>query len=189
MHFNFKDIKGQRFGKLVAIRMYEKDTQAKYYWECQCDCGKTHHTSGHALRLGRSNSCGCETGRKKHHDREAVMMKDLYHHSIKKRSKAVGFQTYITLEEFKEVIVQSCYYCGIPHSKKIEDVRYEKGNKHYITDTVIHCNGVDRLDSSKGYIEGNIESCCTICNRAKLTMSKDEFISWIKRLYKVQIKK
>lgn len=59
---NFKDIKGQVFGKLtVNTFMYIKDENA--YWEVICSCpNKTIKIiSGHSLRCGDIKSCGCIT--------------------------------------------------------------------------------------------------------------------------------
>ena len=55
---SFKDISGQRFGKLTAIKpLYNKDHS--YYWLCKCDCGKEITVLGHSLRDGNTKSCGC----------------------------------------------------------------------------------------------------------------------------------
>ena len=52
----FKDITGQRFGRLVALERVMKD--GKWKWKCLCDCGKICYVELSAL--GRStNSCGC----------------------------------------------------------------------------------------------------------------------------------
>lgn len=37
-------------------------------------------------------------------------------------------------------------------------------------------NGIDRLESSDGYHEGNTVPCCTPCNSAKSTMYPDVFV-------------
>ena len=44
-------------------------------------------------------------------------------------------------------------------------------------------NGVDRLDSSIGYEKFNCAPCCFKCNRAKDTMSSEEFIDHIERIH------
>lgn len=44
-------------------------------------------------------------------------------------------------------------------------------------------NGIDRLDSSIGYVKTNVVSCCTKCNYAKHEMTIDEFKEWIKKIY------
>jgi 5-methylcytosine-specific restriction endonuclease McrA len=45
-----------------------------------------------------------------------------------------------------------------------------------------HYSGIDRKDSSKGYILSNVVSCCFTCNKAKGTMSEKEFLEWIDRI-------
>src|SRR6185437_9230050 len=58
-NYRFKDIKGQRFGRLVAESFHHWDDDRVAYWLCQCDCGGTHITSGRSLRRGHCLSCGC----------------------------------------------------------------------------------------------------------------------------------
>ena len=47
----------------------------------------------------------------------------------------------------------------------------------------IRVNGIDRIDSNIGYTKENSVSCCKFCNTAKSTMSRDEFLKWIKKVY------
>jgi hypothetical protein len=58
---------------------------------------------------------------------------------------------------FNEKIKESCYLCG----KKSTDN---------------HKNGLDRIDSNKGYIESNIKACCSNCNYIKRNNNYDEMI-------------
>lgn len=57
-----KDLKGQRFGRLIAI---ERDTSKPMgkgqfaYWHCKCDCGNSCSVRGDHLRDGTTQSCGC----------------------------------------------------------------------------------------------------------------------------------
>ena len=55
----FKDITGQRFGKLVALESYKSDKNNRWHWKCLCDCGNTTIVSGTNLRTGVTKSCGC----------------------------------------------------------------------------------------------------------------------------------
>lgn len=52
------DITGQRFGRLVALRVVRK-VGGGTWWRCLCDCGYTHDVRGDYLRNGHSRSCGC----------------------------------------------------------------------------------------------------------------------------------
>ena len=53
-----KDLAGQRFGRLVAIRR-EKDSKDRTAWLCQCDCGNMHYAVTKVLTKGAVRSCGC----------------------------------------------------------------------------------------------------------------------------------
>lgn len=56
------DITGQRFGRLVALRLH---AQSKYYglrnrkWLCQCICGKQAIVVQQCLTSSHTKSCGC----------------------------------------------------------------------------------------------------------------------------------
>jgi hypothetical protein len=52
---------------------------------------------------------------------------------------------------------------------------YNTGNYVY--------NGIDRIDSSIGYVIENCISCCGRCNVAKMSESQQDFLSWIDRVY------
>ena len=65
-----KDISGQRFGKLIAIKVVGSKNGA--VWLCKCDCGaETLSTSG-GLKTGHKASCGA-------HRIEAVIKSNLTH--------------------------------------------------------------------------------------------------------------
>ena len=74
----------------------------------------------------------------------------------KQRHKELG----IDFEDFKELWKENCYYCG----------------------DEVNTAGLDRVDSSKGYIKGNIVRCCEKCNRAKNNMDINEFLIHCKKI-------
>jgi hypothetical protein len=56
----FKDIAGQTFGGLTALRVSEKrGPSGQILWECLCSCGSTTVKYGADLRSGHTKSCGC----------------------------------------------------------------------------------------------------------------------------------
>lgn len=61
----FKDITGQRFGKLVALAPQGTNAYRQKLWLCRCDCGNTVVARGAGLRLG-FNPCSCRNYRKMH---------------------------------------------------------------------------------------------------------------------------
>lgn len=74
----------------------------------------------------------------------------------------------LTESEWRKLISMPCFYCGCPNDP-------ETGT------------GLDRLDNTRGYILGNVESCCFECNTARNNLfTVDEMkilgqaIRWIK---------
>jgi len=54
-----KDLTGQRFGKLVAIKPTDERKNGYVVWECKCDCGSTTYVPTSLLTSGNTSSCGC----------------------------------------------------------------------------------------------------------------------------------
>lgn len=54
-----KDITGQRFGRLVAVRPTKERYHSRVVWKCKCDCGSVKAIDGAQLRSGKLKSCGC----------------------------------------------------------------------------------------------------------------------------------
>lgn len=63
----------------------------------------------------------------------------------------------LTKEQYDALRQGVCTYCGRSCSET-------------------HTNGIDRVDSTHGYVFDNCVSCCGDCNYAKGAMTKDEFI-------------
>ena len=58
-HKTFENLKGQRFGKLVAMYPTSMKDGSHMYWVCQCDCGNQHEVASNHLKRGSVQSCGC----------------------------------------------------------------------------------------------------------------------------------
>lgn len=54
-----KNLSGQRFGRLVAMKVVGRTKGRHALWECKCDCGETCVTSSNSLSMRRTQSCGC----------------------------------------------------------------------------------------------------------------------------------
>lgn len=187
------DLKNQKFGKLLVLSINRIENNGSYnktYWNCVCDCGNEKITDTGLLRSGRCKSCGCllKIASNKEEDRNKAVIKNLFNSSIRKRSKKIGLEYNISIEYFTELINKSCHYCGIEHSNSLKDRLWSsrKGGKKYnyvVSDYVLVFNGIDRIDSDKGYITGNVVPCCKYCNSAKNIMSDFEFKNFISRIY------
>lgn len=82
MAVNYKDLTGQRFGRLTAIKKDDTKKSRKAYWLCQCDCGNLKSVRSDSLQAGLIKSCGCL---KKEQDSV-----NLYRTEAKKKSAKFG---------------------------------------------------------------------------------------------------
>ena len=187
----FKDRTGDKYGRLTVISHVGKDHRKKHLWLCLCDCGNKKVVVADNLSSGKSNSCGClkaEFLARKgnqyglYEDREKALLKVQYSH-LKRRNENKGFAEMISFDIFSRLSKSPCNYCGLEYSKEIEDRLSESKKQKRLSDYVLKCNGIDRVDSSKWYTVQNSVACCKYCNTAKSTMSVDEFLKWISRVY------
>lgn len=70
-----RDIKGQRFGRLVVTELIGR-RHNRTYWRCQCDCGNVCEAPVNMLVKGEKVSCGCKNAENrnnlKYYDRGIV---------------------------------------------------------------------------------------------------------------------
>jgi len=161
-----KDLSRKKFGKLTVISYAGKGK-----WNCLCDCGKESIVYGANLKTKNTRSCGCLNTHCKYIDETIVAKKSLYQ-VYKKTAEKRNLKFDIDFNRFIEITQQNCFYCGL---------RPTQFRKYYQKKFLY--NGLDRLDSRQGYIEGNIVACCKICNRMKWSRTKDEFFQWIKNIH------
>ena len=54
-----RDLSGQTFARLTALRIAGATTKGEAKWECVCECGRTTIVPASRLPSGRTQSCGC----------------------------------------------------------------------------------------------------------------------------------
>lgn len=59
-----KDLTGQKFGKLTAIKPVGINKSGNTLWECRCDCGNSSIVINSNLTRGNSKSCGCTNSKR-----------------------------------------------------------------------------------------------------------------------------
>lgn len=70
----------------------------------------------------------------------------------------------ITKEDYDNIIQNDCFLCGKQSDEN-------------------NTNGIDRMDSKKGYVLDNINACCGECNYMKNIWDYDEFINKLVAIY------
>lgn len=177
---NFKNLENEKFGKLLVTSNYktviQKGTSSRrVHWLCQCDCGSSpRYISGTSLRAGNATSCGCN--RKLEYGKAAF---NALYSKYKRRAISERNLNFLLSEnEFEFLTSQSCYYCGVKPYQKYSS----SNNGDYIY------NGIDRLNPQIGYEINNCVTACGDCNFAKQSLTHDEFLNLVERIYNHKIK-
>lgn len=170
---------GNRYGKLVVMGRAEDGKRGSICWKCKCDCGNEIIVNTHSLRTGNTKSCGCyhlEIIRKPFGEAYFNRIMKEYKRGAKERNKEFS----LSEDEFKELILADCFYCGTKPSQQYKNTRSDGSLK---CNGIILYNGIDRIDSSKGYFKDNVVTCCKQCNYAKHNYTQEEFELWVKTVY------
>lgn len=194
-------LKGTRFGKLLVLGEYEPNRKAinspnhysaRVYASvlCRCDCGRTKRVRVHELRRGSVKSCGCFRS-----ENSSKMWKELGKIGGRKRRKYPAressardlFQKYLkrhpgnlSFEKFYELTQLECHHCG---SKPYQIYLVKNVTDDDKTSQFIY-NGLDRIDTSKGYDEDNVIPCCGTCNFMRHKLSLSDFYMHITKIVK-----
>lgn len=175
------DLTGMKFGRLTVLReegFAHRPGRRRGYrnWLCKCDCGKEIVTMGNSLKTGNTQSCGClrierlKAAISKPY--EYVSKKELLH-AVKHNAQKAGNEWQLDDDFAVNMMLQNCHYCGSEPLGRI--------NNGFMY------NGLDRVDNAKGYVPGNVVTCCMHCNRAKRTRSVEEFLAWVSQVYEHSI--
>lgn len=173
LHSKTKNLLGRVYGTYLVTEFngYHAISESKFapaaYWLCECQvCGQLRSIS--YLDLDRYNQvqhgvCSCGTVLRTRSNRTQIESKyQVYRHNAATRN--LGF--YLSLEDAAKFFNSPCHYCGFLDENKL--------------------NGIDRVNNQDDYTNDNCVSCCTTCNMAKRNLSKNDFLSWAKRLIEYQ---
>lgn len=148
------DLAGLLFGKLrVVDRGTRPENGGPKRWVCQCECGVTKEVRASSLWKGDSASCGCvakERSKSRMHARigtdtpEKEMLRAARGRAVKR-----GLSFDISEEDVR--IPSTCPVLGIPLDRS----------------TPGHAPSLDRFDTQKGYVKGNVVVISMRANRLK----------------------
>ena len=165
------DMTGRKAGKLTVIAR-AGSRKGNALWLCTCECGGRATVDGSNLRTGQTRSCGCLNLQSTADPVARIWAK--YKAGADRRTLPLEIST----EQFTMLLAGNCDYCGAPPSQTI---RVGHGlNKPHPT---FRYNGIDRVDTARGYVDGNVVSCCGACNRAKGRMSREDFLHQIEAIH------
>lgn len=177
----FIDLTGQKIGRLLVKSRSDDYISSKGYkrtmWLCLCDCGNEKIICSSSLISGDTKSCGCyakeQTSKATKKEFGLASFNNLFN-GYRQEAKRRNLEFKIDEDLFKLLSKQKCFYCGC-EPYQVQKNLWNNGNYIY--------NGIDRLDSNKGYIKDNVVPCCGQCNRSKSDLPLTDFINWVKSIY------
>ncbi|KFZ26324.1 MAG: hypothetical protein KQ78_01497 [Candidatus Izimaplasma bacterium HR2] len=171
------NLTGFKFGMLTAREVDEIRSKGRPYWICDCDCGNTTTVDSRDLLLEKTKSCGCnrylsQTGSAGSSWSGTGELSGSFISHIIKNAKKRNIKYSITKEYLWELFLEQDRKCALT-GVDISIAGYGKKD----------CNrtgSLDRIDSSKGYIEGNVWWVHKDINFMKNEFSLVKFKNWCK---------
>lgn len=160
---------GKRIGKLTIKNKHSSNNKGGY-WNCLCDCGKYKILSADSL-YKKTKSCGCLLLEKNYCYSGINEMTGTYFnqikHSLRRTKKRISLEFSITKDYIYNLFISQnkrCILSGL-------NISFSKPyNKNQTA-------SLDRIDSFKGYIEGNVQWIHKDINRMRMSLNIEEFIN------------
>lgn len=168
------DMTNSVFGFLTVIerdRSPRNDTRA--YWKCKCKCGNDKIVMGKHLRTGSIASCGCIRSQPSTRYTGKGDISGAYWSGVKYKANVREIEFNLDIEyawDLFQLQDGKCALSGMP----LHLVRYYK--KHRDKQTA----SLDRIDNTKGYIEGNVQWVHKWLNVMRNELSIQDFINTCK---------
>lgn len=160
--------------KTKYLEVIDKTDIKKYNeksWICKCVCGNTCILT--TRQIHTQITCGCNKGRseKEFDDYLQHPYKEIIHYwyYITNDAKRRNLELQITSEKAYEIFLRQNKKCALSNI----DLRLKQNNLN-----ICDCASLDRIDSSKGYTEDNVQWIHKKLNFMKNILSNTEFIYW-----------
>jgi len=174
-------LKSKTFGHLTFISRTPSTKIGKWYSsQCKwkCICGNEVFITPFTVVSGRNKSCGCHqhNHRNKINNNNWKGCEDISGHDwgiILRGAKKRKLEVTVTLQDAWELFIKQNRRCALTGDPLNFDSSWRKNDGNA---------SLDRIDSTKGYIQGNIQWVNKKINMMKNCYSQDEFISLCKKV-------
>lgn len=165
---------GEKIGKLLVLEEVGTTEYHHKIYKCQCDCGNIVEKP---VRKGGKTATSCGCARKMENNRRWTGVGEIsgtiFKH-IRKDAVRRGHEFSLTKEIMWQIFLDQngkCKYTGLQLSFGANTRGHEK------------TASLDRIDSSKGYIEGNIQWVHKDINFMKRALEERKFLEYIKLIF------
>lgn len=169
---------GSRFGMYTVIegdthKFYNSENTQHHLIHVECDCGSKNYVSIYNLRRGKTTHCKKCTSTLKKKNFEDIS--GAYLSSIRSGAKSRNLKFIVEPKYLWHCFLNQNKQCSLTGiSINLDPLWGTAINIGCTTQTA----SLDRIDSSKGYIEGNVQWVHKVVNIMKSNFSDQEFINW-----------
>ena len=140
----------------------------------RCSCGATSELSSATAKSPRSKRCSSCSYKKISEDKSCGKVHQVYWLQIKNAAIRRGIPFMITIEDMwaqYEKQVGKCVFTGL-------DLTLTNSNNFNLQTA-----SLDRIDSTKGYVVGNIQWVHKDANKMKMDLQEEDFFRMVKQIY------
>lgn len=150
---------GKKFGKLTAIELEKDKNGYNTRYLCKCDCGNIHSVSKSHLRRGLITHCGCvrHAGAKHQQWKGAGEISgDFWWSHVVRSANGAKLNNRERKPKELTLTIQEAWDLFLKQDKKcaLSDIELKFPKKYKDKS---YTASLDRIDSSKGYILGNVQ--------------------------------
>lgn len=144
--------KGDKFGRLEVVRMLPvQPGRETAPYRCRCECGRIITVNRGNLTSGNTTSCGCKHKRRGKDSPLFTGYEEItghYWNTLQRIARKAGRRFSVTMKEAWDLYLKQqrcCALSGLPIGFAIS-CRHDKQTA-----------SLDRIDSKKGYVPGNVQ--------------------------------
>ena len=193
-----KLLTGKKYGRLTVLDFVGLTRRKQPIYKVVCDCGKViDEFRAWKMTNGDAQSCGClllEILRAPRPRRRgwSITTKSwaftLFKYAVKRQVKRGHPCDDWDIDKWYSIASMPCHYCGSIDIRNVLNSPTKRIRRSFTMSDEdklqyrLPVNGLDRVNSSIGYVFDNCVSCCGQCNIAKSDYTKEEFLAMARRI-------
>lgn len=168
----FNDLSNQKFGQLTPIKSLDKPgiKNRGRIWLCKCDCGNFIELPSQSITGKRNTTCGDKE--KHYYDNFYEEIPIVHFNRIKSQAERRKIDFDLSINYLWEVFIKQNKKCALTGI----DIFFTDNKSAQKTSSKKTNCSLDRIDSYKGYIKGNVQWVYKKINVMKHVLSNEEFI-------------
>lgn len=169
------DRTGQSFNAWKVLNYAGKNFYGRHIWKVQCKCGFEKECVVDNIVSGASKCCSSCSIVEKHHVYDGFLSPQYYKY-LQNLATRRSIDFLLSREYLEELLAVQNFKCKLSG----DQLTFGRSGKYY--DSANYNISLDRVDSSKAYVVGNVQWVTKNINFMKRTLSNTDFINLCKQV-------